>query len=187
MRPPGCDNLNPQKNAFAGPTSLRPIMLLPTNLGGATWYYSLTAMGGKTTTYSATTPYQTATNSASSEQVSSETGLSTAAKTGIGAGIGGAALITAALAAFILIKRRRRSKHQRDLATAPGSTFGEQAMNENQCSPKAELASDAQTQRFAMLPPQELPANKSEQDLSLVGQRGMGSGSTEVHELPTPI
>ncbi|KAE9971692.1 hypothetical protein BLS_004338 [Venturia inaequalis] len=185
-RPPGCDNLIPQKYAFAGPTSLAPIMLLPTNLGGATTYYSLTAISGTTVTYSATTPYATNANHQSSGQVSSESGLSTAAKTGIGAGIGGAALVTTALAAFILLKRRRRSKRQQSVATAPGSTFGQQAVNENQWSPKAELASDAQTQRFTM-PPQELPTNKSDQDLSLVGQGGKGSGSTGLYELPTPI
>ncbi|TLD20892.1 hypothetical protein E2P81_ATG08556 [Venturia nashicola] len=185
-RPPGCDNLKPQKNAFAGPTKLAPIMLLPTILGGVTTYYSLTAVNGTTMTYSATTPYATDTNSESSGQESSNNGLSTATKTGIGAGIGGAALITAALVAFILMKRRRQSKCQQSVATALGSTLGEQPTNENHWSPKAELASDAQTQRFTMPPPQELPTNISDQDLSLVGQRGTGSGSTGVYELPTP-
>lgn len=159
-------------------------MLLPTNLGGVTTYYSLTATDGRYITSTATTPFPTNAKTTSTSSSSSATSLSTAAKIGIGAGIGAAVLITAALAAFILMKRRRRSKRQPSVAPAPGSNFGEQTLDESHWSPKAELASDAQTQRFSKPMPQELSTNHSNQDLSLPGEKGVGSDRSGIHELP---
>lgn len=203
-RPRGCDDLTPQKGAFAGPTSLAPVLLLPTNLGGVTSYYSLSAIGGSYITLTATSPFtmtatatnatptSSSTNTGSFGQTASATSLSTGAKAGIGAGVGTVVLIIAALTAFLLMKRRRRrSKHEQSEAVAPGSTFGEQTLDENYRSTKAELASDAQTQHFSIRTRQELPTNHSGQDLSSLGQGraasttpGLGSDSSGVHELP---
>ncbi|QDS75082.1 hypothetical protein FKW77_006880 [Venturia effusa] len=188
-RPRGCDDLHPQKGAFAGPTSLAPIMLLPTNLGGMTSYYSLSANGGSYVTYTATTPYPTTTTSIQTTTASSSTrsgGLTTGAKAGIGAGIGTAVLAIFALAAYLLMKRRKRSKVEQKIVTAPDNAVGEQGtvMDQDHWSTKAELANDAQTQRSPVPPPQELPTNNSGQDLSLRGKGGVESDKSVVHELP---